>query len=250
MKRTIVLLLVIFPFISIAQQRNIWDCKNLDFIQAKQDIIAKILPEKTQSYNLKIVNIALVNLKKYCNYDWNVLQTPYFLNHLLDVYFRFLDWIKTNNYSEPLFPLSVTYRESLKSIAENNFRWIDPNKIDELYKYFIWEISPLYFEFCSKYGSLQNFAEKKDSIPNFITTVWKYTDTCNNISYNRVNKEILLLTSMKYKVYYSNYQQKLFEKYKEYASKFDNLYNIFTVALWDFYYLVNRFIKVTDASTK
>ena len=250
MKRIIVILLVIFPFISFAQQRNIWDCKNLDFIEAKQDIIAKILPKKTQNYNLKIVNIALTYLKRYCNYDPNVLQTPYFLNHLLDVYFRFLDWIKTNYYSEPLFPKSVSYREKLNSIAKSNFRWIDPNKIDELYKYFVWEISPLYFEFCSKYSSLQNFIEKGDSTSNFITTIWKYTKVCNNISHNRINKEIIFLTSIKYKIYYSNYQNDLFKKFKDYASKLDNLHNIFTIALWDFYYLVNRFMKVTNANTK
>ena len=132
MKKLLVILLVLVPFsIALTQDkkpRTEWDCNSskLKVISSNLQVISDLLPEDTKSDNFTIAKNAFSNLKKYCNYNKKVLHTPFFLNHLIDQYFRYLDWIQTNNYHWPLYSTSKQRRTYLNQIAENNFRWINP----------------------------------------------------------------------------------------------------------------------------
>ncbi len=229
--------------------RQEWDCTNITYLTSIQPLISNLFNDIPDSKTL--VNIAISNLEKYCNYDTKVLQTPDFLNHLLDVYFRYLDWIKTNNYSGPLYKKSVLYRKQLNKIAEQNFKNTNPDIVNSLYKDFTQNIWPKYIEFCKKIPQINNLLTKSslDSEPKINnTTFWQ--DYCYQLSELRLSQEINLLNMIQDKIYYTNWDNETFSLFKAFASQWNNLLNLFIISLWDFDYLVNRFIKVTDANTK
>ena len=232
--------------------RNEWDCKNIEYyVKLGQEKIIP-LPIENKADKNKIYQIALGNLIKYCSYSKDTLQTPYFINHLIDTYFRYLDWIKTENYYGPLYPPGVQRRKFLNQVAQNNFTNTNPEEIKQLYKTeFIEKIEPLYFKICVNLPHIKKWLSYKDSKDtNKINPTNIDQDTCNKLATNRIKQETLLIRWIIFKTMYNTYQKNLFNWFKKFASKWDKLYNLFIVWLGDFEYLVTKFIKVTDANTK
>ncbi len=258
MKRIIILFSFILVFFTnlynlvFANTARIeWDCLNLDYINSIKSNIIKLLP--TQQNWWEIVSKAISNLQRYCLRDNWVLQTPHFINHLLDVYFRFLDWIQTIKYSWPFYSPSKQRRNLLKIIAKKNFKNIKPYKMKKLFKkIYVWLIMPKYYKFCSKIPELTELIEIKESQNSDTIIVYDTKDVnyCNKIAKSITSKETFLFNQILYKIYYVTYLDRSFKYFKAYASKFNKLYDIFVNSLWDFYYFVTKYIKVTDANTK
>ena len=254
MKFFLFIILIILPFSVYAQTqpRTEWDCNpsHLEFISKNLQTIANMLPEETQNDNLEITSNAFSNLQKYCKRNKRTLQTPFFLNHIVDQYFRYLDWIQTNNYYWPLYSESKQRRKYLNQIAENNFRWINPENIQNKFKNQYIPLIRKYRNFCNTLDKINNFIETKKASLENTNYNWKYKEKCQKLTDIILAKETYLLHQIILKTYYSTFDYNQFKYFKAYASQLNDLYNIFTIALWDFYYLVNRFIKVTDANTK
>ena len=253
MKKLVLICFFFLPFLSFGQNpppRTEWDCNRLSFIAENIDIIANSLPEISKQDNFAIVQNAISNLVRYCDRDKKVLQTPFFLNHLVDQYFRYLDWIETENYYWPLYKQSKQRRIFLNKIAENNFRGINPKDINNKFWQQYIPIWLNYYKFCNSLLWINNIIESKNASILDKNFVGKYVNKCKLLANDNLAQETYLLHQILLKSYYSSFDVNSFKYFKAYASQLNELYNIFTIALWDFYYLVNRFIKVTDANTK
>ena len=252
MKKVILIFIIsIFLWISfsIATTLKWWDCQRLEEIK-------KIISDK-QIFPGQFYEKAFTNLSQYCNWNKNVLNSKYFINHYLDVKFRYLDWFENNS-----DPNAKNRRNFLNQIAKNNYTTKDPNKLIknliEIYKKLRWSTNSnwilyqKYINTCNKLSSINSKIEDSNLKNNKANIINAYLPTkCKQLANQRKLQETALVQSIIYKIHYTTIQQRLFKTInQDFLKKWDNLYNKFVVSLWDFMYLVRRFIKSTDANTK
>lgn len=254
MKKIFLIIMSIFIiWISFAQNKKITekDCNN-DILKYLDNLWNKLnnLP------NLKIIKkedyqVAIKNLKKYCNNDWEVLQSPYFINHLLDVWFRKLDAIDPLEYWITFDQEGIKWREYLNWITEKT-------KPDDISKNFteIWgrkNWTWLYSKYISTCKDLKYIDSYIVSQNNWYTITNNLHNKCINLANQRYQEEANLVSSLMIRSFYKRIDTKLYESFfqknnKSFADKLMKLYDKFTIALWDFQYLVLRFVKVVDAN--
>jgi len=234
-----VFFLVVFQLTWISLAINIWDCLRLS-------IIKKLIP------NNKLSKQALNNLKKYCNWDKKVISSPYYVNHYLDVNFRYLDWFENNS-----DPQAKERRNYLNQIAKVNYENIDTKQLIEEYNKYRWlsnKSQSLYLKYkkvCDSLSWIISHIETNLLWNNKAGIINIYTNKCYQLANKRKLQETILVQTILYKIHYQTIQQKLFRLVnQDFLKKRDNLYNKFVVSLWDFLYLVRRFIKSYDANTK
>ena len=257
----IIILVLLLLNTSLAEEIN--DCKIKSEIEKKTKIeiwdnsIASKLPEDTADNNQEIVTIALNNLEKVCkwkNLNW-VLNSKSFINQLINTYFRYLDaiqikWSYLTNYD----PDWLAWREIINSFVEKTNQdnpssdWID--KLKEKY-YVYWttdkKLYSKYTKFCKKLPEINRtiHAWTDQNIPDSLM------DECLVLAENRLAEETLLVNHLIKLNYYKSLKNKLFEMFNnKFAKQWDDLYNEFVISLWNFEYLVTKFIKVTNANTK
>ena len=151
-----------------------------------------------------------------------------------------------------MYPPGVQRRKFLNQVAQNNFTNTTPEEIKQkYYDIFLKKIAGLYFYICYTIPEIKNWLSNKDSKnTNTVNTLDTDKKICFKLAENRLQQESLLINWIIYKTIYNSYQNQLFTHFKAFASKRDKLYNLFVIALGDFEYLVNRFIRVTNANTK
>ena len=241
MKKSLIILISFFlANFSLAETVNRWDCIRLKNIE-------RIV---TSLYSDKLHLQALTNLKKFCYGNNNVLESPYYINQYLDVSFRYLDWFKPNS-----DPQAKQRRNFLNNIARKDYTNIDEKKIIEKYqKYWIekkWSLFNKYLNICKQIPALNKTIEEEATKWNKANIIGYYEAQCQRLAYLRQLQETLLAQTILYKIHYQTIQSKLFKIVnQDFLKKRDNLYNQFVISLWDFMFLVRRFIKSTDANTK
>ena len=242
-----------------------WDCLNIKYFNR----LANTLLDKQLSNN-KIVTLdvykkAIQNLKKYCNLEKWVPETPSFINQLVDVAFRKIDAIKWMTYWLTPDPLWQWRRDYLNTVSkENNEK---PQNIIKKFKQLRWTAdkntkannTTLYWKYllvCNEVWNVyQYLLTNSDKNTNLISDI--FMDTCQQMVKERYMREVTLVQKITFISFYTDVNKKLFESFskhtewqKSFSDKLMKLYDKFTVALWNFQYLVLRFVKVLDANTK
>ena len=241
MKKIIVISIsILLANFSFAQTINRWDCARIREIE---NII-------TSLYSDKLHLQALTNLKKFCNKDNSVLQSSYYINHYLDVAFRYLD-----GFEQESDPQAKQRRILLNTIAKSDYKNIKPSVLTWMYNKIRW-ISPWslyqkYINTCNHLTWLNSLLETNSTNNNRVNIIWTYLQKCYQLANTRKIQETKLTQILLYKIHYRTLQSKLFKLLnQDFVKKRDNLYNQFVISLWDFMFLVRRFIKSTNANTK
>jgi len=222
-----------------------WDCQRLEEIK-------QLISDK-QVFPWQFYEKAFTNLSQYCNWNKNVLNSKYFINHYLDVKFRYLDWFKNNS-----DPNAKNRRNFLNQIAKISYKTTDSNKaiktLINQYKYYRWEnwvLYKKYIDVCNKLPEISKIFESNNFKNNKYNLLGFYKTSCKKLANQRKLQETALVQSIIYKIHYTTIQQRLFKTInQDFLKKWDNLYNKFVVSLGDFMYLVRRFIKSNNANTK
>jgi len=237
--KKIITLLTLSQFLWISLAINVWDCQRLSTIK-------KLIP------NDKLYQQAYSNLQKYCNWDKKVLNSSYYINHYLDVNFRYLDWFEENS-----DPQAKERRNYLNQIAEVNYKNIDKKQLLEKYSKYrwisrsSWSLYRKYIRICNNLYSINSIIEPNNLENNKSNIISSYFNKCYQLANKRKLQETILVQTILYKIHYQTIQQKLFRLVnQDFLKKRDNLYNKFVISLWDFLYLVRRFIKSYNANTK
>ncbi len=208
---------------------------------------------------------AIENLKKYCNLEKWVPQTSSFINQLTDVAFRKIDAIKWMTYWLTPDPKWLKWRNYLNIISKNNNE--KPQNIIKIFKELRWTAkqnmkandNTLYWKYlltCNEIWNIyQYLLTKNDKNTNLINQI--FMDTCQQMAKERYMREWTLVQKITFINFYTDINKKLFENFSKhtewqtsFSDKLMKLYDKFTVALWNFQYLVLRFVKVLDANTK
>jgi len=238
--------------------------KDGDCSQASINYFNRIrrITENNKIVTKDVYNKAIENLKKYCNLERNVPQTPLFLNQLLDVAFRKIDAIKWLTYWLVPDPLWEQWRKYLNIISEKNDE--DPKNIIAKFKKFWWSPGQnieannktLYWKYllaCDEIGNICNYLNVNDN-NTIIHSI--FMNTCKQMVRKRYLEELTLIQKLTFINFYTNIDKKLFKSFlkhtnwgESFSDKLMRLYDKFTVALWNFQYLVLRFVKVLDANT-
>ena len=239
-----------------------WDCNNWFFL---------FLKKFSNNYNFsnnKIITKAVFNrskenLQKYCNLESWVPTSTYFLEQLLNTAFRKIDAIKWLTYSIEPDPLWEERRQYLNNIYQQNK--IPSNQIiSKFIKY--WGTADdnveannhtLYWKYLLACQEIEKIYPNISIINNKSIINTNFNKFCKQIAKNRYLKELDLIQKTSFINFYTNLNNELFDnftKHTEWKSSFSDkllkLYDKFTVSLWDFQYLVLRFVKVLDANTK
>ena len=242
MKALSFIILLFFTFsYSFWELLKWWDCSRLDEIK-------KIISNK-ELFPDKIYQTAFNNLSKFCNWQKNVLNSKFYINHLIDVKFRYLDWFESNS-----DPDAKAWRQFLNQIAKDDFKNIKKSELISKYKAYRWIHGKIYWNyinFCNNLYWINNVVEPTYLKNYKANIIWSYLGKCYKLANKRKLQETILVQSILYKIHYQTIQARLFKIVnQDFLKKWDKLYNKFVISLWDFMYLVRRFIKSTDANTK
>ena len=210
----------------------------------------------------EVYNQALANLWKYCNNEANVLDTDIFVNHLMDVAFRKLDAIKGLSYGIDPDEQGKAWRDYLNNIEKDyqtppkniydkfiEFRWTPEQNtwanmktLCGKYKQVCKEVRNMYqtVTYSKTYSNISMFM-----IPSIFLL------NCDKLADLRYNNEANIVEQIMFQNYYKIVNDTLFKSFNQiYWKEFWDLYDKFMIALWNYEYMVRRFIKVTDANTK
>ena len=135
---SLIMLISFFSFLNFSYSKS-WNCKNISYLESlteRGDFF-----EDNKIYKKNIYNTALKNLKKYCEWDASdVLKTDIFINHIIDVGFRVLDWFWWKySYGEKSDPKSKEWRDYLNTIMKDYNH--DPNLIKQKFEELWWNAS-------------------------------------------------------------------------------------------------------------
>ncbi len=244
-----------------------WDCRlsSIAYFEKIGDIVFNNWFSKWKIINKKVYSQAIENLKKYCNLEKWVPETPSFINQLVDVAFRKIDAIKWLMYWLNPDPLWEKRRNYLNKVSKNNNA--DPENIIKNFEKIRWNAeenikannTTLYWKYLSVCNEVWNIYQylltKSDKNTNLINKI--FINTCHQMVKERYMREANLIQKITFINFYTDINNKLFEgfsKHTEWQTSFSDklmkLYDKFTIALWNFQYLVLRFVKVLDANTK
>jgi len=246
-----------------------WDCQPASIKYFKTIITDLSKTEQTKNNKIikkKVFNKAIINLKKYCNLEKWVPQTPSFINQLLDVAFRKIDSIKWLTYWLPLDPLWKQWRKYLNKISKKN-NW-KPENIIKNFKKIRWNAeqnikannTTLYWKYllaCNEISNIYGYLLiNKENINNNIELINNiFKSTCQQMAKERYLREMTLIQKITFINFYTDINKKLFENFSKhteeqtsFSDKLMKLYDKFTIWLWDFQYLVLRFVRVLDAN--
>ena len=214
---------------------------------------------------------AIENLTQYCNLEKWVPETPSFINQLTDVAFRKIDAIKWMAYwfkKEQLDQKWLEWRKELNLFFNPKNKNKDPKVIINDFKKYRWTAkqnmkannNTLYWKYllaCNEMSSMYRFLLPADmnNDDNYLKDL--FLDTCQQMAKERYMREWTLVQKITFINFYTDVNKKLFESFSKhtkwqtsFSDKLMKLYDKFTVSLWDFQYLVLRFVKVLDANTR
>lgn len=256
-KKTIILLLFVlnFTFFSFAKINNN-DCKKIETLEKMKHNIFNnnfffILEEKNYDR-------AIINLKKYCDWNNETLESSIFINHLLDIQFRQIDWIKWVEYGIELDKQWKARRDFLNNIQKKYNT--NPSNI---YKNFIKyrgepdknisiNLDTLYWKYlasCKDLYTIYNYVTFEDTYNWIELSQELFSKKCKWIIKLKYQKEVQLVEKLIFQNYYNIVNKTLFKWFNQiYWKEIWNLYDKFIISLWNFEYMVIRFIKVTDAN--
>ena len=248
--------LFLFQFVAVfAVERSDGDCKNIAYYE---NLIWKISFDKNIILNKEVYVKSLENLKKYCDNQDNVLQTPIFYNHLLDVSFRKIDAIKWAMYWIKPDELWLQWREFLNNVEEKALT--DPKKISETFKKIWWSPqdninsnpNTLYGRYKLACDELLNISDKvitsKSTDDKTSQMINSYLSVqCYNLAKKKYEQAVKVATKVSIQNFYNRTNNKLFKKLnEEFTEKVSRLFDKMMVLLWDFEYVVRRYIHATD----
>jgi len=205
---------------------------------------------------------SLENLKKYCNNENDVLSSDIFWNHLLDVWFRKIDWIKWAAYWIKLDPLWEKYREALNEIEKEYVT--DPEKIKKLFET-AWgspdenieaNNNTLYWKYKLVCKELESISDKvltargKDNKTQLLDNAY-YVKTCYYLADRRYANEMwLVIWIIRQNLY--NYAEKwMYKKVnQEFTKKIWDMFNSLMQTLGLLNYVARRFMHATDVQTR
>lgn len=256
MIKKIIIILLFFTFFlwfSFWADGDCWRITALEKENIKNEAI-----KNSNVIDKKLYEQALINLKKYCNKDTEVLETNIFVNHLMDLAFRKIDAIEGLSYGLELDEKGKAWRDYLNKIEKeyqtppkniyNKFieywwkpdinMWANPNTLHWKYKLACADIHNMY-----------------DIVSSKKTYDWVRLDknsfyrTCIISTNIRYQEEVDLVEQIMFQNYYKIVNETLFKWFNQiYWKEFIDLYDKFIIALWNYEYLVRRFMKVTDAN--
>ena len=262
--RYLFVFLLIFFFISSSFSYELKDsnCKNLkslELIGQNNNYLSA-----TKILNKEIYDTALKNLKKYCNGDTiDVLPSDIFVNHLIDVGFRVLDgfwwkysyWLppdelakQRRNYLNGIMKEYETPPQEIKDKFEEI--WGQPQ---ENYKANENNLLGRYLLYCIELVPIYNLivpnTNKEQSSKYAMISL--YYNACKNLAIQRYVKESYLVNRIMFMNTYHHINKVLYKWFiQEFNVKWAKLYDKFLVLLWNYEYVVRRFIHATDVQTK
>ena len=259
MKRYFYIIAFIVLFIAYILNFTVWNEENTEWDCKYKKFFAEIKknPKFLDWLNIidkKTFSQAVDNFSKYCAGDWKVLQTPVFVNHLVDVAFRKLDAIDWLTYWVKPHPLWLSRRNFLNSVSQTYK--VPPEKIkDQFVSYWgkdnKWNLYNLYKEVCAEIWKIAWYVSNNDSLNFDSKSSFKQfnENKCNELADMRYYKELSFVKKLMFQSFYTIVSDKLYKYFNtNFANKLMDLYDNFIITLWDFDYLVLRFMKVTNAN--
>lgn len=253
---SIVLFFVWFSF--WAEKEN--DCNNISYfknLENNSDFLSML--EKNKIIDLNVYDQALINLQKYCKKNTDVLLSNIFANHLMDIAFRKLDAIEGLTYWITPDEQWKIWRDYINNV-EKKYQTLPENIYNNFIK--IWWTPEENIKSNTKtlYGKYLQTCEEIKNMYEFIYSSLTYNKVpitpklfyykCRELVKKRYNDEANLVEQIMFQNYYHIVNETLFKSFNQiYWKEFKDLYDKFMIALWDYEYMVKRFIKVTDANT-
>ena len=227
----------------------------------------ELLKDWTIFKNKKIItkdvfSKSIENLEKYCDNEKDTLQTPIFLNQLIDISFRKIDWIEWAAYWVELDPLWLEYRKTLNEIEKEYST--DPEEIKKLFK-LSWG-SPtdniesnnktLYWKYnlaCDEILSISDKLLSAKGPNNKINTLynWVFKKRCYKLANKRYLDETRLIMWIIRQNLYNYAEQWMYKKLnEEFTIKIGKLFDSMMETLWLLDYVARRFMHGTDVQDK
>jgi len=207
----------------------------------------------------KVYTQALKNLEKYCNADTDVLESRIFWNHLLDIAFRKIDAIEWLTYWTQTDEQWQSWRKYLNDI-EKEYQTPPENIYNKFIEYWwkadaniLWNTGTLYGKYILVCDEIKNIYDiiTYSKTYNWIQLIPSiFYEKCINLANIRYNNELNLVEQIMFQNHYNIVNKTLFKTFNQiYWKEFIDLFDKFMIALWNYEYMVRRFIKVTDANT-
>ncbi len=209
-----------------------------------------------------VFEVAIWNLEKYCNNEWNWLQSPIFANQILDIAFRKVDGIEWLAYWVKLDPVWKKYRDQLNEIQKEYDT--DPQKISKLFESSWWSAeqnidandSSIYWRYqliCKEFDSMADkllaFKSQNNKVSPMSNAYLR--EACNKIVENKYQQETTLISKISLQNFYHHAEKKLYKQVnEEFTKKIWKLFDDITIMLWDLEYVARRFIHATDVQTR
>ncbi len=232
------------------------DCLQISTLE-KENIKNKAIEGKN-IINEKIYDKALINLKKYCNGNTDILETNIFINHVMDVWLRKIDAIEGLAYGVELDEKGKAWRDYLNDI-EKEYQTPPKNIYNKFVEYWWKPTDNIWNNNTKLYSKYKILCKDINNMYRIITSTSTYNwidkisqsfySQCEGITDKRYNDEVDLVEQIMFQNYYKIVNETLFKWFNQiYWKEFIDLYDKFIIALWNFEYLVRRFMKVTDAN--
>jgi len=243
-------------------ERKDWNCNkwNIDYYYSL--LVKWNLFQNNIVITKDVFEKAVENLEKYCNNEDNVLQTSIFANHLYDVSMRKLDWIKWAAYWVKLDDLWKQWREYLNDIEKEADT--DPKKIAKEFQKVWWDAdknvdsnpNTLYWRYkkaCDELHSLSDKLLSTNSKDDNLYSMWNWymQDICYTEVSRRYLKETQMISQLEMHNLYNHAEKQLYKSINEdFTKEISKVFNEFAVLLWQFEYVVRRYIHWSDVNTR
>ena len=258
--KKIFLFIFLITYFQVSYAWYVADCNNIPYYEK--------LESKLNFSNFKIVNknvyhIAFMNLKKYCDDNSsNVLSSPIFFNHIIDISFRKIDAIKWAGYWVNFDSKWLAWRNYLNEVAKDYDT--DPRKIAKKFKEFWWNgeqnlkanNDTLYWKYLLACNEALSIADKtttsstKDDNYYPVTSDY-FINACKTLAKKRYEKEVRLVTKFVSLNMYHHISKTLHKWFNEIFWKQNaKLLDKFMEINGNFEYVLRRFIHATDVKAE
>jgi len=256
MKKKYFLFLLLIYIFSWFTYSYVADCNNLSYYERLE---SKFKFDSFKIVNKNVYHTALMNLKKYCDDNSaNVLSSPIFFNHIIDISFRKIDAIKWAGYGVKFDSKWLDWRTYLNNVAKDYNT--DPRKISKKFKEFWWNgeqnmkanNETLYWKYLLACNEAMNIADKTITSSTKDDNYYPVTDdyfinSCKKLVKRRYEDEVRLVTKFVSLNLYHHISKTLHKWFNETFGKQNaKLLDKFMEINGNFEYVLRRFIHATD----
>lgn len=200
---------------------------------------------------------SLNNLKRYCDGDKSVLETNVFINQLLDIAFRKLDWIKWISYWIKFDEKAIERREYLNWIQKEYET--PPGAIHDKFMQIWWEANDntkannntLYGKYmlaCKELKNIFPIIKHSHGFDWSQLTVNSFEIQCNDLVKQRYAKELEMVKKISFQNYNHIVNNTLYKALNQTLwKKLWDLYDKIMQNVWIYEHIVRRYMHVTNA---